>query len=163
MDEISKPDSEELLFRMRQDVEKAKNLILEEIQISLTNQVNPGPFFHGGKLYLHTDLWKIQELAHEAFVITVSLALIWATIDGIATINPLPGSGRPEGFGPNYNLPHLITLEFWTGFRPKTKTHMIALKIGDARAEQVIELLLESLPKLDWISKTEPFLEKEPE
>ena len=156
----------EVPFRIRRDAEKAAKEIIDDIKVSLaayTAHTNPGPFPFEGNLYFPTNVWKIKDLhiSEEKIIMVVTLVLLWTSEIGGFTINPLGQPGQLEGFGPNYNFPCLLTREFILGtVTSSLKPNQIAVRVEDTMSTPpvLLEMLKDRLPKLEWISQTDPFL-----
>lgn len=84
------------------------------ITAELASVKMPSPVFCEGCIWLPTGTWVLSRLELSEYDLTLVLSLVWIDANGFRDTNPMgPGKiGRPENFGPGFELPIIFRNQF---------------------------------------------------
>src|SRR6185503_83952 len=88
---------------------EAQRKVITELTNTLTDHKLPGPFVYSNTIWMPTNTYFLTYLVLSEFECQIGLTLLWKNnTDEHPVPNPLGYSGKPAGFGPGFDLPHLL-------------------------------------------------------
>jgi hypothetical protein len=159
---LDEEEIEKMLEERR--AEQCVPYVIRQISDRMTKHKLPLPVIVHGELWMATNLWEVvSSTIPNDNTFSLLVRMLWLSITGESSSNPLGETGRLPGFGPGFKLPYDLSLDIKLTAMPTTQggwSTGIAPGVPKEHYGMVHKALKRELKKLPWFggSKTGTYL-----